>query len=144
MMKEKYKYPTVIQSIANIRDDLKIFAERTELPASELRQITLIVEELFSKIIRFAFQSEGNHFLELSLSIQDKEISIEMRDDGKAYNPIDDHSEQQYDPAFRDDGGMGLSLIKAFCDSIHYTREEHGNKLLIIKTIRGQAENHQT
>ena len=48
-MKERFQYPTVIQSIATIRNDLKAFAETREISSSELRQITMIVEELILK-----------------------------------------------------------------------------------------------
>ena len=57
----------MIQSIASIRSDLKDFADISEIPKSELRQITLVVEELFSKIVRFAFEGKDQQLLEISL-----------------------------------------------------------------------------
>ena len=139
-MKQKYQYPTVIQSIATIRVDLKAFADISKIPDSELRQITLVVEELFSKIVRFAFEGKEEQVLEISLSKAVGEITIEMKDEGEEFNPLDTNPEQLMDPASIDEGGMGLSLIKAFCDSINYSRVEQKNILLIKKIIRGQAE----
>ena len=139
-MKKKYQYPTVIQSIASIRNDLEAFAETSGIPESELRQITLVVEELFSKIVRFAFTGKDQQLLEITLSKADREITLEMVDKGEEFNPLETNPEQLMDPASIDEGGMGLSLIKAFCDSISYTREEQKNILLIKKIIRGQAE----
>jgi len=139
-MKKKYQYPTVIQSIASIRNDLEAFAETSGIPESELRQITLVVEELFSKIVRFAFTGKDQQLLEITLSKADREITLEMVDKGEEFNPLETNPEQLMDPASIDEGGMGLSLIKAFCDSISYTREEQKNILLIKKMIRGQAE----
>ncbi len=86
-MKEKFQYPTVIQSIASIRSDLKAFAETQEVPAPELRQITMIVEELFSKIIRTAFEGRGDHLIEISITKTETEILIKMIDDGYPFNP---------------------------------------------------------
>jgi serine/threonine-protein kinase RsbW len=139
-MKKKYQYPTVIQSIASIRNDLKDFADLSEIPESELRQITLVVEELFSKIVRFAFEGKEQQLLEISLSKADREITLEIMDEGDEFNPLETNPEQLMDPASIDEGGMGLSLIMAFCDSINYSREEKKNILLIKKIIRGQAE----
>ncbi len=139
-MKKKYQYPTVIQSIASIRSDLKAFADISDIPESELRQITLIVEELYSKIVRFAFEGKEQQLLEISLSKADREITLEMIYEGDEFNPLGINPEQLMDPALIDEGGMGLSLIKAFCDSINYSREEQKNILLIKKIIRGQAE----
>ena len=139
-MKKKYQYPTVIQSIASIRNDLKDFADISGIPKSELRQITLVVEELFSKIVRFAFEGKEQQLLEISLSKADREITLEIMDEGDEFNPLETNAEQLMDPASIDEGGMGLSLIRAFCDSINYSREEQKNILLIKKIIRGQAE----
>lgn len=139
-MKEIHQYPTVIQSIASIRTDLDSFAELSKLPRTELRQITMIVEELFSKIIRFGFQETKDQLVEITLFRNDKEIIIEMKDQGVPYNPLESSPDEMKDPASIDEGGMGLSLIRAFCDSIHYTRVNDHNILYIQKYFRGQTE----
>lgn len=140
----KYTYPTVIQSIANIRGDLKLFAGQSGLPTSELRQVTLVIEELFSKIIRFAFQNMEDEDLDITLSKLEGELLIKIEYSGKLYNPVKTDPKELSDPAFIEEGGMGLSLIKAFCDSIEYKSENQLNTLLIKKVIRGQTENQQT
>lgn len=139
-MKTILQYPTVIQSISIIRDDLKDYAETANIPDSELRQITLVIEELFSKIVKFAFEDDENHLLELALERMEKEILIEMKDDGDAFNPLEYNAKQENNPAYIEDGGMDLSLIRAFCDSIRYLRENSQNIVLIRKSIRGQSE----
>lgn len=139
-MKVELQYPTVIQSIASIRSDLKTFADEADIPASELRQITLVVEEMYSKIIKFAFQDKGKHLLHISILKTDAEIIIEMKDDGKTFDPLTNDPELGNDPALIDEGSMGLSLIRAFCDSIQYSREDGRNILRIQKLIRGQSD----
>ncbi len=139
-MKKKYQYPTVIQSITSIRSDLKAFADVCEIPESELRQITLVVEELFSKIVIFAFDGKDPQLLDISLSRADREITLEIIDEGDEFNPLETPLEQLMDPALIDEGGMGLSLIKAFCDSINYSRAGQKNILTIRKIIRGLSE----
>ncbi|MDX2432679.1 MAG: ATP-binding protein [Bacteroides sp.] len=138
-MKETFLYPTKIQSIASIRSDLKAFAENQKVPAPELRQITIIIEELFSKIVKTAFDGKGDHVLEISISKTNTEILIEIIDDGYPFNPTDHSPFQASNPTSTDEEDMGLSLIKAFSDSIQYTREEQKNILLIQKIIRSQA-----
>lgn len=140
----KYTYPTFIQSIANIRDDLKLFAEQSDLPASELRQVTLVIEELFSKIIRYAFQNIEDEDLDITLSKLEEVLLIKIQYSGKLYNPVKTDPKEFSDPTFIEEGEMGLSLIQAFCDSIEYKSENRLNTLLIKKEIRGQAENQQS
>ncbi len=143
-MKEKFLYPTAIQSITSIRNDLSAFADAGNIPAPELKQITMIVEELFSKIIQFAFEDDGDRLLEISLSKTDTEIMIVLSDDGYPFNPLEYNPLHESDPVSTDEGGMGLSLIKAFSDSILYSREEQRNILHIQKIIRSLPETKKT
>jgi anti-sigma regulatory factor (Ser/Thr protein kinase) len=140
-MKEKFEYPSLVQSISSIRSDLKSLADTWKIPAPELKQITMIVEELFSKIVQVAFEDDGDQLLEISLTKTETDIIIEMIDVGPPYNPLEFNPDQDFDPVLTDEGAMGLSLIKAFSDSLQYTREEGRNILLIQKIIRSQTEN---
>jgi anti-sigma regulatory factor (Ser/Thr protein kinase) len=140
-MKEKFLYPSVVQSISSIRSDLKTLADTWKIPGPELKQITLIVEELFSKLVQVKSEGDGDQLLEISLTKTGTDIIIEMIDEGPPYNPLEFNPDQDFDPVLSDEGGMGLSLIKAFSDSIQYTREEGRNILLIQKIIRSQTEN---
>lgn len=139
-MKKKFQYKSEVQSIALIRKDMETLAETWEIPSSETKQITLMIEELFSNIIRFAFENKGDHKIELTLSIDEGIITLLIRDNGIPFNPLEYNQDQLADPVSMDDGGMGLTLIRAFADSIEYSREEQKNLLLIQKTIRSRPE----
>jgi len=136
-----FQYPSQVQSISSIRSDLKALADTWKIPGPELKQITLIVEELFSKIVQVAFVDKGDQLMEISIAKNETDITIEIIDEGIAYNPLEYNPDQEFDPVLTDEGGMGLSLIKAFSDSLQYTREEGRNILLIQKIIRSQPEN---
>ncbi len=143
-MKEIFQYKSIIQSIPSIRTDLETLAQNWSIPSPELRQITLIVEELFSNIIRFAYEDDREHIIEITLSRNGNLITLQIIDDGLAFNPLEYNHARLADPASSDDGGMGLSLIRVFSDSIEYHREEPKNCLVIKKTIRIQPENKET
>ena len=140
-MKEKFQYPSLVQSISSIRSDFKNLAETWRIPGPELKQITMIVEELFSKIAQVKSEGDRNQLLEISLSKTETDIIIEMIDVGPPYNPLESNPDQDFDPVLSDEGGMGLSLIEAFSDSLQYNREEGRNILYIQKIIRSQTEN---
>lgn len=139
-MKKKFQYKSEIQSIATIRKDMEDLAKSWDIPSSEAKQITLMLEELFSIIIRYAFKEKTNHHIGFAISQNEGIIYLLLSDDGIPFNPLEYNPEQLTDPASSDDGGMGLSLIRAFADSIEYKREEQKNQLLIQKTIRSQPE----
>lgn len=118
---------------------MEAVAREWSLPGSELRQILLIIEELFSNVTRYAYQDVKNrmeHQVGIRLWMSDNSVTLEMVDDGIPFNPMDYNPGFQPDPASLDEGGMGLTLIKAFADSINYQREAHENRLVIRKDIK--------
>jgi len=139
-MEELYKYRSQIQEIPTIRKDLAKLQSLWEIPDSEMRQISLIIEEIFSNIIRYAFTDSLEHFVLVQLKKVNDEISIQITDDGIPFNPLEYHPGTISDPASSLDGGMGLTLIKTFSNSITYERVDINNRLLIIKKIK--SNNH--
>lgn len=64
-MEKVFQYRSEIQDLPLIRQDLSGLAVVGNIPESELRQIIVIVEELFSNITRFAFEDSREHFIEI-------------------------------------------------------------------------------
>jgi anti-sigma regulatory factor (Ser/Thr protein kinase) len=135
-MEQLFKYRSLIQEIPAIREDLSKLQALWAIPDSEMRQVSLIVEEIFSNIIRFAYTDTIEHVVSIRLERSDENIIIQIIDDGIPFNPLEHHTGLSSDPASSLDGGMGLTLIKTFSNSISYERVDKKNQLLITKTIK--------
>ncbi|MFH0755691.1 MAG: ATP-binding protein [Bacteroidota bacterium] len=142
-MEKRFAYVNDIQAIPQIRKDLEELAVQWGWPPSELKQIILIAEELFTTTIRYAFQDEAEHQVKFILSMINRMVVAEIIDDGIPFNPMEYNPDIQTNPAALDEGGMGLMLIKAFSDSIDYRRAEHKNHLVIRKMIKPNLEKHE-
>ena len=138
-MEQLYKYRSLIQEIPTIRKDLAELQSSWSVPDSEMRQIRLIIEEIFSNIIRYAFPDSLEHFVQVRLKKFNDEISIHITDDGIPFNPLEYNQGATNDPASSADGGMGLTLIKTFSNSIAYERFDSNNQLLITKKIKSNS-----
>lgn len=137
-MKRNFKYQAHIQEIPKIRTDLEFLEEAWSVPESELRQILVIIEEIFSNIVRYAYNDELEHYIELILGSSENDIEIEIIDDGVAFNPLDYSLEPLSDPATSDAGGMGLTLIRTFSSDMSYQRISGNNHLKIIKKVKSK------
>ncbi len=135
-MQKLLQYPSEIQAIPLIRADLEELAGEWKIPDPDMRQILLIIEELFSNTIRFAFHDELEHHVQVQLSRSGEGITIEIIDDGSPFNPAEYNPLHKSDPVASDDGGMGLTLIRTFSDSIDYARMNNRNHLVIRKSIK--------
>ena len=137
-MDRAFQYPSSIQEIPLIRKDLEFLEQEWAIPKSEIRQILVIIEEMFSNIVRYAFEDNEEHSIEILLGYADSQIEIEIIDDGKAFNPLDYQTGPLSDPAASDAGGMGLTLIRAFSSKISYRRFSGKNRLIISKKIKSK------
>jgi anti-sigma regulatory factor (Ser/Thr protein kinase) len=138
-MQKRFQYRSIIQEVPAIRKDLSSLKEQWNIPDSEFKQIIFIVEELFSNIIRHAYQDTREHQVELVAKKIAADIILEIRDDGVPFDPVSYHPELNSNPADAQSSGMGLSLVKTFADSISYQRSNHRNCLEIVKSIKSNS-----
>ena len=143
-MERIFQYRSDIQEVPLIRKDLAGVVKEWGIPEPEMKQITVIIEELFSNIVRFAFNDNQEHFVEIILRKDDRIITIIVTDDGTPFNPLDYNPVQTSDPAASDTMGMGLTLVRAFSDSIKYHRLLNRNHLEITKSIKSNLNTRDT
>jgi anti-sigma regulatory factor (Ser/Thr protein kinase) len=135
-MEQIFHYRSHIQEIPRIRQDIEILEKEWVIPLSEIRQILVIIEELFSNIIRYAFDDNLEHVVDIRLVNSGNQIEIEMIDDGIPFNPLEHQKGSFPDPVNSDPGGMGLTLIRTLSSEISYHRESGRNHLIITKRIK--------
>ena len=138
-MKQVLQYPSLIQEIPAIRYDLERIKAEWKVPVSEMRQITVMIEEIFSNIIRFGYRDSLEHHVDIILAKEDEEIIIEIIDDGIPFDPLEHSNGPVTDPAASEDSGMGLTLIKTFSNSLAYHREGEQNHLIITKKLKSSG-----
>jgi len=135
-MDRVFQYAANIQEIPRIRKDLGFLSKEWAVTDGDIRQIQLILEELFSNIVRHAFQDDIEHVIDIILEHKDGHIAIEIIDDGIPFNPLDYKSGTGKDPARVEESGMGLSLVKAFSSGASYVHDSGRNHLTITKKLK--------
>lgn len=100
-------------------------------------RIGLSVEEAVENVVRYAYDG-GIGWLEAGTNL-DKDtlvLTIELRDAGKPFNPLDKPDPDITLPANeREMGGLGIFLCKKMMDSISYRYEDGMNVLTMTKKI---------
>ena len=134
-MEQSWKYRSEIHEIPRIRKDLEMLETEWSIPLSKKRQIMVIVEELFSNIVRFAYEDQQEHTIELRMKKNESSVEIEIIDDGIPFNPLEYGKDRINDPSMASSGGMGLTLVQTFANRMSYQRRGDKNCLFIEKTI---------
>lgn len=128
--------------IANELDELqKINAAIEELAEEEnwspdvTFQIGLAVEELGVNIVNYGHDDDKAHEISIVISSEDEAITIEIEDDGHAFNPLSDAPAPDLDAEVEDRtvGGLGIHLVRTMMDEVHYQRQQNKNCLTLVK-----------
>jgi len=138
-MEKTFHYRNDIQDVSRIDTDLSQLASEWSIPDSELRQVVVIIEELLSNIVRFAFPDPNEQLIEVRITKAGRVLTIRITDNGIPFNPLDYHPSPTTDPASSDAGGMGIILVRTFSDSIEYNRNKDKNRLTITKIIKSKT-----
>jgi anti-sigma regulatory factor (Ser/Thr protein kinase) len=100
-------------------------------------KIRLSIEEAVDNVVRYAYDG-GIGWLEVGTRIDNDApiLTIELRDAGTPFNPLDrDDPDITLSAEDRQIGGLGIFLCKKLMDSISYRYEDGNNILTMTKKI---------
>jgi len=107
-----------------------------ELPQKCLFEINLGLDELFTNIISYGFDDGTEHQIRFSLAKEKETLVVQVEDDGKPFNPLEEASPKvSQDLDTINIGGLGIHLVKKMMDDIDYQRVKGKNKLILKKCV---------
>ena len=114
------------------------FAENAELPADELNRLLIIIDELFSNIVRYGYdEPRSSGTVTVNLSYIRGRLGLEISDDGRPFDPLAAPDPDLDLPASeRPLGGLGIYFVKKLVDEVRYSRQGTRNRLVLHRRIR--------
>jgi serine/threonine-protein kinase RsbW len=105
-------------------------------------EMNLILEELVSNILFYAYDDEGSHEIRIRVEKERDELHLEVTDDGKPFNLLELPDDADYhEPAEkRKIGGLGIHFIKTLAGKIEYTRTGDRNIVKITKKFQTKQD----
>ena len=138
-MERAYCYQSNIQQIPLIQKDIELLRIEQNLSRPQIRQILMIIEELFSILVHNPCPPDTEHMIGLHFNINEGVISVTITDNGLPFNPINGEKKKSQDLLFDDTGRMGIELIRTFTDSFKYLRDSGKNIINFQKKIKSQS-----
>ena len=90
----------------------------------------LVLEEMLTNIVKYSFDDDLSHRIEVFAEAVGDCVRLELRDDGHRFDPTLAPKPPPGQPlAEMKAGGRGISLVQKFTDEIEYRREEGRNVL---------------
>ena len=112
------------------------FKARHGLADDDANAIHIVLDEVLSNSIRHGLAGAASHAIAVMLKLSDGEITIEVEDDGVAYDPT-----QAPAPVLagtleeRTEGGLGMTFVRGLTNAIEYQRIDGRNRLVLRRRI---------
>ena len=125
-----------IESLATADKAVGDFAESMSWPDEATFKVKLVLEEILMNVISYGGDSSHKPRITLHLSQQNDLLSMEISDDGIAYDPLTaPPPDLESDLDDRPIGGLGVHLVRELMDSVSYRFKDGRNHLLVTKTL---------
>lgn len=97
----------------------------------------LAIEELATNCIKYAYDDDRQHEIEIELALTPRALTIAVIDDGHPFDPLavpppDMHPEIEDRPI----GGLGIHVLRTLADQMTYERRDETNRVTLTKQIR--------
>lgn len=96
--------------------------------------IQLALDEIGDNLVEHRAQAQST-YMTVTLDSQDRAVTVEVIDDGIAFDPTADAPAADVSSSLEDRpiGGLGLYLIRTLMDKVDYRREDGKNILILVK-----------
>lgn len=121
-------FVTKLAALGHVQDRAARWLADQSVPPELAYVVRLVIEELGSNVIRYAYDDEREHDVTLLLELDAGAIVLTMEDDGRAFDP--NSREERPAPASLEDapvGGMGIMLVQHLAGPIEYERRGNRN-----------------
>jgi len=115
------------------------FAERHQWSPRTLFEVNVSLEELLTNVISYGYKDTQEHEIILRLSFANGEMTAEIEDDGRPFNPLE-VAEPDLDIPLeeRQVGGLGIFMVRKFMTDLTYQRLEGKNLVILKKKITNE------
>ena len=129
--------PNRIEEIRTIENFLTEFSEQHDFSPDVLFQIQLSLEEIFTNVVSYGYDDDTEHEVEIVLSKNGKTVTVEIADDGRPFDPLQDAPEMDTESTLEERrvGGAGIALAKTMMTDLRYHRDDGRNHLIMVKDI---------
>ncbi len=124
-----------IDALPEIAGFVQDFLASENLDGSYAFTIDLIIEELFTNMVKYS--TEGTNEIPIRLENDGERISIRLTD--RDVEPFDVTRAPRVDTgqglAERKPGGLGIHFVKSLADTIHYDYEERTSVITVTRRL---------
>ncbi len=115
---------------------LEEVSEEWSIPPKTSMEVNLVIEELFTNIVFYAFDDGQEHRIELDIEMPEPNlIRLVLKDEGKPFNLLEKSADEVVNQSIeeRKIGGLGIHFVKEMMSKVEYERKNNENIVILTK-----------
>ena len=135
-MKKEIRIKNQVGELEKVNQFIEEIGEELGLDMELQMNLNLVMEEMVSNVIFYAYPEGKPEDIELTAECNGKELTFVLSDSGVEFDPTaKEDADPDVNPMERDIGGMGIYLVKNIMNKVTYQRLEVKNLLTMQKQI---------
>jgi serine/threonine-protein kinase RsbW len=135
-MKKEIKIKNQVGELEKVNAFIEEIGEELQLDMELLMNLNLVMEEMVSNVIFYAYPEGKTADIELSAECNGRELTFVLSDKGREFDPtMKEDIDTSTDPQDRDLGGLGIYIVKNIMNEVTYQRLEGKNLLTMKKDL---------
>jgi serine/threonine-protein kinase RsbW len=135
-MKRELTIKNQEQELARVSEFMESVCEELELDMHQSMKLQLVIEEMMTNVIFYAYPEGTSADITLTAESDGKELTFVLSDSGKPFDPTaKEDADTEINPMDREQGGMGILIVKNIMNEVSYQRLEGENRLTMKKTL---------
>ena len=135
-MKKEIKLKNLVGELEHVAVFIEEICEELGLGMDLQMNLNLVLEEMVSNIIFYAYPEGTDAEIELMAEYDGKELTFVLSDQGREFDPtLKEDADVDVNPIDREIGGMGIWIVKNIMNQVTYQRLEGKNLLTMKKEI---------
>ena len=136
-MKKEISIKNDIQELERVNQFVEEIGEEMGLDMELQMNLNLVMEEMVSNVIFYAYPEGQEADIELTAESDGKELTFVLSDQGREFDPtLKEAADPNVNPIDREIGGMGIFIVKNIMNQVSYQRLEGKNLLTMKKEIK--------
>lgn len=121
-----------LSAVRRLAQAVEEFGDANDLPDQQIYLINLALDELITNTVSYGLRGIDHPTIEVTLQIDGNLLVLTMVDNGQPFDPTKNREADVSSPINeRPIGGLGLHLVKAFANRVHYEYREGRNRLML-------------
>ena len=135
-MKKEIKIKNNVGELEKVNAFIEEIGEELQLDMELLMNLNLVMEEMVSNVIFYAYPEGKTADIELTAECTGHTLTFVLSDKGREFDPtMKEDIDTATDPADRELGGLGIYIVKNIMNEVTYQRLEGKNLLTMKKDL---------